>query len=149
VAFPSFASASRLVARVQPLPFDPSTVQDPNAWQPLRYVDATGAVVTPAFIAPHWNRVAPFALPSDAALRSPTGPAKFGSAQYVEQARALLDLSAGLTDEQKVIAEYWADGPHSELPPGHWNLFVQFVSRRDRQSRTSTASISTSSSSSC
>jgi hypothetical protein len=116
-------------------PFDPSTVQDPNAWQPLRYVDASGAVVTPAFVAPHWNRVAPFALPSDAALRSPTGPAKFGSEQYVEQAQALLDFSARLTDEQKVIAEYWADGPHSELPPGHWNLFAQFVSRRDHHER--------------
>jgi hypothetical protein len=43
----------------------------------------------------------------------------------------LLDLSADLTDEHKMIAEYWADGPHSELPPGHWNLFAQFVSRRD------------------
>jgi hypothetical protein len=30
-----------------------------------------------------------------------------------------------------MIAEYWADGPRSELPPGHWNLFAQFVSRRD------------------
>jgi hypothetical protein len=43
----------------------------------------------------------------------------------------VLALSAGLTDVQKVIAEYWADGPHSELPPGHWDLFAQFVSRRD------------------
>jgi len=31
-----------------------------------------------------------------------------------------------------MIAEYWADGPHSELPPGHWDIFAQFVSRRDR-----------------
>jgi hypothetical protein len=30
-----------------------------------------------------------------------------------------------------MIAEYWADGPHSELPPGHWDLFAQFVSARD------------------
>ena len=46
--------------------------------------------------------------------------------------RSLLSLSAGLTDRQKVIAEYWADGPSSELPPGHWDLFAQFVARRDR-----------------
>jgi hypothetical protein len=38
-----------------------------------------------------------------------------------------------LADREKVIAEYWADGPRSELPPGHWNLFAQFVARRDRQ----------------
>ena len=30
-----------------------------------------------------------------------------------------------------MISEYWADGPHSELPPGHWDLFAQFVSARD------------------
>jgi len=30
-----------------------------------------------------------------------------------------------------MIAEYFADGPHSELPPGHWDLFAQFVSARD------------------
>src|SRR5881398_2630636 len=95
-------------------PFDPSTAHDPNAWQPLRYVDASGAVVAPAFVAPHWNHVAAFALPSDSALRSSTGPALVGSPQFVQQAQALLDLSAGLTDEQKVIAEYWADGPRSE-----------------------------------
>jgi hypothetical protein len=111
-------------------PFDPTTVHDPNAWQRLRYVDASGNVVTPGFVAAQWQRVTTFAL-SPGTLRSPTGPAKYGSAEYLDQAQALLDLSAGLTDEQKMIAEYWADGPHSELPPGHWNLFAQFVSRRD------------------
>jgi hypothetical protein len=30
------------------LPFDRSAVVDPNQWQPLRYVDGTGTVVTPA-----------------------------------------------------------------------------------------------------
>jgi hypothetical protein len=75
--------------------------------------------------------VTPFALSPSWRLRSSTGPATYGSAEYLAQAQALLDISAGLTDELKMIAEYWADGPHSELPPGHWNLFAQFVSRRD------------------
>jgi hypothetical protein len=114
------------------LPFDRATVHDPNAWQPLRYVDATGVVITPGFVGPQWNRVTPFGLPSGAALRSPTGPALFGTPGYLSQAQALLDVSADLTDEQKAIAEYWADGPRSELPPGHWNVFGQFVSRRDQ-----------------
>jgi hypothetical protein len=113
------------------LPFDPAAVRDPNAWQQLRYVDAFGNVVTPNFVGAQWPHVAPFALSSAAALRSPTGPARYGSFEYLAQARALLQLSAGLTDEQKMIAEYWADGPRSELPPGHWDLFAQFVSRRD------------------
>ena len=33
-----------------------------------------------------------------------------------------------------MIAEYWADGPSTETPPGHWNLLAHFVSRRDRHS---------------
>jgi hypothetical protein len=112
------------------VPFDATTVRDPNAWQPLRYVDGSGIVVTPGFVGAQWQRVTTFAL-SPGSLRSPTGPARYGSPEYLAQARALLDISADLTDEQKMIAEYWADGPHSELPPGHWNLFAQFVSRRD------------------
>jgi hypothetical protein len=113
------------------IPFDPSLVHDPNAWQPLRYVDASGAVVTPGYIAPHWGNVIPFAMASGSELRSPTGPAKFGTQAFREQCQQVIDLSASLTDEQKVIAEYWADGPHSELPPGHWNLFAQQVYNRD------------------
>ena len=111
--------------------FDPTTVYDPNRWQPLRYIDGSGADFTQPFVGAHWQHVTPFALTNVAQLRSPTGPAKYGSQAYEAQARALLALSAGLTDEQKMIAEYWADGPHSELPPGHWDLFGHFVSRRD------------------
>lgn len=114
------------------VPFDPTVVHNPNAWQPLRYVDASANVVTPGFVGAQWQRVTPFALSSQSQLRSTTGPATYGSVEYWVQAQALLELSSGLTDEQKMIAEYWADGPHSELPPGHWNLFAQFVSRRDQ-----------------
>jgi hypothetical protein len=113
------------------VPFDPTTVHDPSSWQPLRYVDASGNLVTPAFVGAQWQHVTAFALNPSSRLRSSTGPIRYGSADYLSQARALLELSAGLTDQHKMIAEYWADGPHSELPPGHWNLFAQFVSRRD------------------
>jgi hypothetical protein len=112
-------------------PFDPVTVHDPNSWQPLRYVDPNGSVVSPGFVGAHWQRVTPFAV-QPGSLRSSTGPARYGSAEYGSQARALLRVSAFLNDEQKMIAEYWADGPHSELPPGHWNLFAQFVARHGR-----------------
>ena len=30
-----------------------------------------------------------------------------------------------------MIAEYWQLGPHTEQPPGHWDLFAQYVSARD------------------
>jgi hypothetical protein len=60
-----------------------------------------------------------------------SAPATYPSKAYDVQAHEVLDYSARLTDEQKVIAEYWSDGPGSELPPGHWCLFAQFVSERD------------------
>jgi hypothetical protein len=110
--------------------FDPTTVHDASSWQPVRYVDASGNLVTPGFVGAQWPQVATFAV-SPGSLRSTSGPARYGSAQYVSQARDLIDVSAGLTDEQKMIAEYWADGPRTELPPGQWNLFAEFVSRRD------------------
>jgi len=113
------------------LPFDPRNVHDPNAWQQLRYVDKYGSLVTPNFVGAQWQNVVPFALSSASQLRSINGPAKFGSTEYAAQAQALLALSAGLTDEHKMIAEYWADGPNSELPPGHWDLFGQYIARRD------------------
>jgi hypothetical protein len=31
-------------------------------------------------------------------------------------------------DYARALAEYWADGPHSETPPGHWNSIANEVS---------------------
>jgi hypothetical protein len=30
-------------------------------------------------------------------------------------------------DFSRVLAEFWADGPQSETPPGHWNVLANFV----------------------
>jgi len=54
--------------------------------------------------------------------------------RHYRQAGEVLAHSAGLTDRRKAIAEYWADEPSSELPPGHWCLFAGHVSARDRNS---------------
>ena len=108
----------------------PTQLTDPNRWQPLAVPNAAGVVSTQKFITPHWMKVAPFALTS-ANQFLPPPPAMVGSSRYELQAKAVLDISGRLTDRQKVIAEYWADGPSSELPPGHWTLFATFVSRRD------------------
>ncbi|HLI56626.1 MAG TPA: vanadium-dependent haloperoxidase, partial [Actinomycetota bacterium] len=111
--------------------FNAGTVSDPGRWQPLLVANAAGQLQAQSFTAPYWNNVVPFALRSADQFRSPVGPATYPSAQYLQQARDLLSISAGLTDRQKAIAEYWADGPNSELPPGHWDLFAQFVAARD------------------
>jgi hypothetical protein len=90
--------------------------------------------------------VRPFALVSGDQFRPPAPP-KWGSDEsYVDamgqrmseddsyhmQVDEILHISAALTDEQKVIAEYWADGPRSETPPGHWNAIAHGVAYRDR-----------------
>jgi hypothetical protein len=59
------------------------------------------------------------------------GPFKYGTPEYQTQAQELVALSAGLTDREKMIAEYWSDGPNSEQVPGHWIRFAQWVSERD------------------
>lgn len=110
-----------------------SSFANPQAWQPLTWVNQAGATVTPAYIAPHWGKVAPFALTSGDQFR-PVQPKVFGSAEYVAQVQEIIDLTANLTDRQKSIAEYWADGPNSELPPGHWHLFALQVAERDKHS---------------
>jgi hypothetical protein len=112
----------------------PDVLNDKNRWQPLRVSDGHGGTFVQSFIAPFFGRVTPFALTS---ANEFVPPAKYDpfcapSAGYEEQAEQILRYSAELTDRQKVIAEYWADGPSSELPPGHWALFAQFVSRRDK-----------------
>jgi len=33
-------------------------------------------------------------------------------------------------DFGRVIAEFWADGPDSETPPGHWNVLANYVSNQ-------------------
>lgn len=112
---------------------DLSAVLDPNHWQPLIYFNGT-ATVTPKFVGAQWYEVTPFAMTSPdqfVPFVSLYGPASYGSQEYLQQAQELVDMSAHLTDEQKMIAEYWANGPHSELPPGHWDLFAQYVSARD------------------
>jgi hypothetical protein len=42
--------------------------------------------------------------------------------------------TADLDDPSKIKAEYWADGPRSEFPPGHWAVFAQALSRQRRHS---------------
>ena len=102
---------------------------DPNRWQSLATPDGVGQ----RFLAPHWGLVVPVALQAGWELR-PAGPRRHPGRSYLLQAEELLADSAGLTDEQKAIAEYWADGPASQTPPGHWCLHAQEVSARDGNS---------------
>ena len=110
----------------------PDTIVDPNRWQSLRFSNGAGGFVTPGYVGAHWGDVTPFALPTGDALRPANGPARFPGRAYERQIIETMELNEHLDDRGKVIAEYWADGPRSEQPPGHWTLFAEFVSARDR-----------------
>jgi len=104
----------------------PDKVIDPEHWQPLRLPNGT----VQRYLAPQWGLVTPFALASGSELR-PKAPARVSSSTYRSQAEELVRISAKLGDREKAIAEYWADGPASETPPGHWVVHAEFVSERD------------------
>jgi Domain of unknown function (DUF6851)/VCPO second helical-bundle domain len=106
----------------------PERLVDPNRWQPLRQPDGT----VQRFLAPHWGLVAPFALRAGWQLRPRRGPRRHPGPGYLRQAEQVLADSAELTDQHKATAEYWADGPGSETPPGHWCLLAQWVAARNR-----------------
>jgi hypothetical protein len=99
------------------------TLGNPDHWQPL-VVNGTPQ----RFLTPFWGQVTPFALSSGSQFR-PAGPVTTANATaFKAQVDVILSYSAGLGDTNKVIAEYWSDGPHTQTPPGHWDLLSQFVS---------------------
>jgi hypothetical protein len=122
-------------------------IKVPWKWQPLCVLTAAGVAagapavpppgqcVAPNYAVqspytPHWRNVKAFAL--DAAHQyHPPGPPKLANGSYdpTDVANILKD-TANLDDTKKVIAEYWADGPRSEFPPGHWALLGQAYSRK-------------------
>jgi hypothetical protein len=118
------------------------TMNDPWKWQPLCVqlvpygtpCPNTSASAVQKPYTPQWGQVTGFGLnpqthmpnelPSMPGLRKNAD----GSYDTTDIDQALRDTS-NLTDAQKVTAEYWADGPHSEFPPGHMVIFAQALSR--------------------
>lgn len=133
---------------------------DANHWQPLRVptgtvTDANGvpiidnndpaSYVDQVALTPHWGGVESFALASNDQFR-PDAPPQLGDFSayvdgtgtittndqaYRDQIAEVIELSANLTNEQKVVAELWADGPRTESPPGHWNQIAQDIALRE------------------
>ena len=102
-------------------------VVDPWRWQPLR-VPLEGGPEQRA-TTPQWSKVKGFALKSPFQFAVP-GPDRLLNSFDPKHIDNLLALTSNLNDRQKVTAEYWADGPKSEFPPGHWALITQVLSRK-------------------
>jgi hypothetical protein len=99
-------------------------------WQPLCVptppsgaASCSGSVQK--FATPQWGRVAPFALTKPDQF----GPPPMDRSELPTEAKDLVETQGGLDDQEKTIAYYWADGPGSELPPGHWAMIAAAASR--------------------
>lgn len=54
--------------------------------------------------------------------------------EFIAQAEEVVKYSGKLTDEDKLIAEFWEDGAGTSFPPGTFMTFGQYVSARDNHS---------------
>jgi hypothetical protein len=99
---------------------------DPQHWDP-----PPGSVSPPVSpLAGTWRT---WVLPSGSAVRPPAPPA-YGSPAYLDEVRELVQIHRDLTAEQRRIAEFWAGGEGTPLPPGIWNQVVIRLLRERRAS---------------
>jgi hypothetical protein len=107
-------------------------IRDPSADE-----CADGTSTTPSHytlqnaLTPQWGKVTTFGVPSSQFQYMVPGPPRNSNGTYstTEIVTALADTS-NLSDASKAKAEYWADGPRSEFPPGHMGVFAQFICRK-------------------
>jgi hypothetical protein len=54
----------------------------------------------------------------------PGPPPAYGSPTFVAEMNEVYTVSQSLTEEQRRIADFWADGVGTWTPPGHWNAIA-------------------------
>jgi hypothetical protein len=109
-------------------PYTPVLV--PGAWTPT----PPGFAASP--LQPCWGQVRPMALASGAEC-APPPHAAFSTtpgSDFHSAAAEVYAVGNSLTNEQKTIATYWADGAGTGTPPGHWIAIVSQIARNDRLS---------------
>jgi PAP2 superfamily len=104
---------------------------DINRWQAKYFADGKGGKFAPTCLTPFWGHVKPLSLKTADQFRPPPPPL-VGSEQLEKEVQEVVDLQAHLTNEQKALVEFMRDGPKSVQQAGHWLLFAQDVSKRDK-----------------
>ena len=72
---------------------------------------------------PGWGKVEPWNIGDPVALRPPPPPHP-GEPAFEAEVREVYNVSLALTPEQRAIVLFWADGPGTFTPPGHWNAIA-------------------------
>ena len=63
----------------------------------------------------------PWNIGSAAELLPPPPPAPGTDGTWEREVREVYDVGRALTDDQRAVALFWADGAGTVTPPGHWN----------------------------
>ena len=106
----------------------------PGAWEPAKPF-RNDLPLEP--LAGTWR---PWLMATGADVR-PGLPPAFGSAAWQTEADEVVRVNEELTDEQIRIARFWADGPGTDTPPGHWMRIAIDLSNRDRLSAAEAARV--------
>ena len=106
-------------------------LNDVEHWQPKYFSDGKGGKFAPDCLTPHWGKVKPLLLDSANQFRCVPPPA-LSSEQLKKEVQEVVQMQANLTNEQKALVEFMRDGPRSVQQAGHWLIFAQDVSIRDK-----------------
>jgi len=107
------------------------TLNDLARWQPKYFSDGKGGKFAPSCLTPYWHKTKTLLIDSANEFRSPPPP-PIGSEQLKDEVKEVIELQANLTNEQKALVEFMRDGPKSVQQAGHWMIFAQNVSVRDK-----------------
>jgi hypothetical protein len=96
---------------------------EPGDWQPTPPANLSALL-------PQWPAVAPFCMTHGSQFRS-AGPPLLTSSDYAMAYNEVKSLGARdsmiRSADQTQIALFWADGPGTVTPPGHWNVIAQQI----------------------
>jgi hypothetical protein len=118
--------------------------RDPNGTVPPGNAPLPGAGVwkpTPPGLAPYllpgWSEMPLFAMLWTDQFRR-RGPPKLKSGEYTKDFKRVKSIGSKVsttrTADQTQIAFFWADGPETATPPGHWNFIAQGVAAQEELS---------------
>ena len=109
---------------------DCSQIRDLGKWQQLLVPTGDGGSRVRPWLAPYMARVIPFALETSNLWSVLPPPPAGTDDEFRRQHTEVLDIYGKLDDRDKIVAEFWADGPASTLPPGHWHEITMDMSER-------------------
>jgi hypothetical protein len=101
---------------------------EPGAWEP------TPPLFNPNPLEPCWGMIRPMVLTSGEECYPPGHPvfSTDPDSDFYAAGQEVYHVGLGLTAEQKMIADYWADGAGATgTPPGHWIAIVSQIARHD------------------